>query len=90
MPDVLVVFALEIREIGIVHMFAGMSACERKEDVVDKCDRRRRTFNVEENAAYWRTPINPVHRGSVNESVAQADGFELCIDAALGIPGCPS
>ena len=62
MPDVLVVFTLEIGEIDVLYMFAGMASSKRKEDVIDECDRRRCTFDVEENAAYWHAPVSHINR----------------------------
>src|SRR2546430_17546767 len=28
--------------------------------------------------------------GSINERASHADGLEVCVDAAVGIPGCPA
>src|SRR5207237_10846360 len=49
--NVLIVLALQLRQVSILYIFGSAAAGKRKQDVVDECDGSCRAFNVEQNAS---------------------------------------
>ena len=51
LTNIFIVFALEIRKIRLLEVFGGVLPGKREKHFVNKRNRRRRTFDVQQNAA---------------------------------------